>query len=79
MGTKPGVFVDGSQSTLIMASYLNDLRTLCYELAGDGTNAPVTAAEVRANLSAAKSGVNIDITSLASGLVLAGAPAACVS
>ena len=76
MGTKPGVFVDGSQSTLIMASYLNDLRTLCYELAGDGTNAPVTAAEVRANLSAAKSGVNTDIASLASGLVLAGAPAA---
>ena len=76
MGTKPGVFVDGSQSTLIMASYLNDLRTLCYELAGDGTNAPATAAEVRANLSAAQSGVNTDITSLAAGLVLAGAPTA---
>ena len=75
MSTKPSVFVDGDQSTLVMAAYLNDLRTLCYELAGDGTNAPVTAAEVRANLSAAKSGVNTDITSLASGLVLAGSPA----
>jgi len=52
MGTKPGVFVDGSQSTLIMASYLNDLRTLCYELAGDGTNAPATKAAVRNNLGA---------------------------
>ena len=52
MGTKPGVFVDGSQSTLIMASYLNDLRTLCYELAGDGTNAPATKAAVRSNLGA---------------------------
>ena len=76
MGTKPGVFVDGSQSTLIMASYLNDLRALCYELAGDGTNAPATAAAVRTNLEVAKSGVNTDITSLASGLVLAGAPSA---
>ena len=52
MGTKPGVFVDGSQSTLIMASYLNDLRTLCYELAGDGTNAPATKAAARSNLGA---------------------------
>lgn len=52
MGTKPGVFVDGSQSTLILASYLNDLRTLCYELAGDGTNAPATKAAVRSNLGA---------------------------
>lgn len=82
MSTKPSVFVDGDQTTLIMAAYLNDLRTLCYELAGDGTNAPATAAAVRANLSAAESGVNADITalnsviSLASGVVLAGAPAA---
>ena len=64
MGTKPAVFVDGSQSTLVMAAYLNDLRTLCYELAGDGTNAPATAAAVRTNLALAKSGVNTDITSL---------------
>lgn len=76
MSTKPSVFVDGDQSTLVMAAYLNDLRTLCYELAGDGTNAPTTAAAVRANLAAAQSGVNGDITSLASGLVLAEAPAA---
>lgn len=79
MGTKPSVFVDGDQSTLVMASYLNDLRTLCYELAGDGTNAPSTVAQVRTNLGAAKTGVNTDITSLASGLVLAGAPAAADS
>jgi len=50
MGTKPSVFVDGDQSTLVMASYLNDLRTLCYELAGNGTNAPATVAAVRSNL-----------------------------
>lgn len=64
MSTKPSLFVNGDQTTLIMASYLNDLRTLCYELAGDGTNAPATAAEVRTNLELAKSGVNTDITSL---------------
>lgn len=75
MSTKPSLFVDGDQTTLIMAEYLNDLRTLCYELAGDGTNAPSTVAQARANLAAAKTGVNTDITSLASGLVLAGAPA----
>lgn len=75
MSTKPSLFVDGDQTTLIMAAYLNDLRTLCYELAGDGTNAPSTAAQVRSNLGAAETGVNTDITSLASGLVLAGAPA----
>lgn len=50
MGTKPSVFVDGDQSTLVMASYLNDLRTLCYELAGNGTDAPATIAAVRSNL-----------------------------
>lgn len=59
MGTKPSVFVDGSQSTLIMASYLNDLRTLCYELAGDGTNAPSTAAQVRTNLGATALGTSL--------------------
>lgn len=75
MSTKPSAFVDGDQSTLIMAAYLNDLRALCYELAGDGTNAPTTAAAVRSNLLAAKSGVNTDISSLASGLVLEGSPA----
>jgi hypothetical protein len=42
------VFVD--QSTIIEADWLNDVNAVSYDILGDGTSVPSTAAEARTNL-----------------------------
>jgi hypothetical protein len=55
-------FVD--QSTVVEASWLNDVNDTVYSVLGNGTSVPADALEARINLSAAASGANYDITSL---------------
>lgn len=63
-------FVDNT--TVIVSAWLNDINDLCYEILGNGTSTPTTAAALRTNISAAVLGANSDITSLSACTVITG-------
>lgn len=45
-----------NQSTVVEASWLNDVNDTVYEVLGDGTNTPTTKAQARTNLGASATG-----------------------